>query len=200
MRYRATSLVLVACGLLGCGGSDEVLPEVRTPAPITEDAASPASSPSATGDTAGPGVYEGEVDGAVVSVDLTDSATGPAADAAALAEAVGGSPVTFVAATVDNGSDAPVTLESVEITDDTDTEFSLSPAATVLGELRSAINPYDTETFERATQLLEAAEQQTSTTDPGESTGHLLVTEGAVSTPVEVTVVGSFGRLELQRS
>lgn len=198
MRARAALLILVA--LAGCGGSDEVVgeetPSESAPQVATEASPSPTEEETTAG---GEGVYAGSADDATVEVDLSGSATGLAEDAAALLEAVGGPPRTFVVARVDNGGDDPVTLEAVEVTDDTGTVLSLAPAVSVVRELRSAVDLYDTETYEQATELLESVELQTTTADPGISTEHLLVAEGTLSAPAEVVAVGSFGRATLRR-
>ena len=199
MRARAALLVLGVVALVGCGGSEEVGVE-ETPSESPSQVVTEASSPSEQETTAGgEGVYAGSADDATVEVDLSGTATGLAEDAATLLEAVGGPPMTFVVARVDNGGDDPVTLEAVEVTDDTGTVLSLAPAVTVARELRSAVDLYDTETYEQATRLLEAVELQTATAAPGATTEHLLVADGTLSTPAEVVAVGSFGRATLRR-
>lgn len=152
------------------------------------------SAPDSSG---GPGVYTGRVGGARIEVDLSETTTGLAAQAEALRQRVEGPEAIFVVAQVSNDGDEPVTFESVEVEDDTGVVVTMEPVTRLVRALRSQVDPYDTETYEIATELLDDVRQQTQTVPAGETAELLLGAETSQPSIAEVVAVGSFGRQRL---
>ena len=163
------------------------------------DAKTHDTTDQATPTTGGPGVYEGQAAGVSVEVDLTESAGGLAAQAEALRRRVDGPQMTFVVAQVRNDGDTRVTLESVEVEDDGGDVVTMEPATRLVRALRSRVDPYDTRTYEMATQLLEAVRRQGRAVRPGRTSELLLGAETGRPSIANVIAVGSFGRQQLRR-
>lgn len=144
------------------------------------------------GGSAGGEVVRATTDDATFTLDLSDELVDRADD---LVAAVDAAARTFAAVRIDNRSDAPITIDTVEATAGGGA-VSFRPAAADLRGLRSDVPLYDTQTYEEATALLDAAETG-RTVRPGESAVLLFVTDRPLRTLAEAVLVGSMGRVEL---